>query len=97
MADARVGRRTLAIITGAIVTTWIYAELILTPFVLMLPVAQVVPRGHVWLTLLALPLAGLLIYKFVHEPRGRGFNKILVQTVLVQLLFSVLLAVGLLT
>ena len=37
-ADARVGRRTLAIIAGPAVTTLVYAALMLTPYVLMLPV-----------------------------------------------------------
>ena len=94
-ADARVGRRTLAIISGPVVTTWIYAALMLAPFGLLLPIARALPHGHVWPALLALPLAALLIYKFAYEPRGRGCNRILVQTVLVQSLFSVLLSMGL--
>jgi 1,4-dihydroxy-2-naphthoate octaprenyltransferase len=94
-ADARVGRRTLAIMSGPLVTTWIYAALMLVPFTLLLSIAQALPRGHVWPALLALPLATSLIYKFAREPRGHGFNTILVQTVLVQALFSVLLSIGL--
>jgi len=94
-ADARVGRRTLAIITGGIVTTWIYALLMLAPFVLLLPLTQALPHSHPWLALLALPPATFLIYQFAGEPSGRGFNRILVQTVMVQTLFSVLLALGL--
>lgn len=94
-ADARVGRRTLAIIAGPRATTWFYAALMLIPFGLLIAIGQTVPRGHVWPALLALPLAGILIYHFGREPRGRGFNRILVQTVKVQLLFSLLLAVGL--
>ena len=94
-ADGRVGRRTLAIISGPVATTWIYAGLMLGPFILLLPIAQVLPRGHVWPALLVLPLAGSLIYKFAREPCGRGFNAILVQTVLLQAMFSVLLSVGL--
>ena len=94
-ADARVGRRTLAIISGPVVTTWIYAGLMLAPFALLLPIAQALPRGHVWPALFALPPAGLLIYTFAHEQHSRGFNAILVQTVLVQKLFSVLLSIGL--
>ena len=37
-----------------------------------------------------------MIYRFAHEPPGGGFNRILVQTVKVQALFSLLLGLGLL-
>ena len=74
-ADARVGRRTLAIIAGPIATIWIYAALMLGPFALLVSIGQMIPHGHVWPTLFILPLVGLLIYRFAHEPRGRGFNK----------------------
>lgn len=94
-ADARVGRKTLAIITGPLASTWFYAALMLIPFGLLIAIGQTVPRGQAWPAFLALPLAGVLIYQFGREPRGRGFNRILVQTVKVQLLFSLLLAVGL--
>jgi hypothetical protein len=36
-----------------------------------------------------------LIYRFMHEPIGRGFNRILIWTVQVQCLFGLLLSVGL--
>jgi 1,4-dihydroxy-2-naphthoate octaprenyltransferase len=94
-ADARVGRRTLAIIAGPFVTNWIYAALILLPFALLLPIGHVLAHGHVWLALIPLPLAGVLINRFVREPPGRGFNRILLQTVQIQTLFGLLLSVGL--
>jgi 1,4-dihydroxy-2-naphthoate octaprenyltransferase len=78
------------------VTTWIYAALLLLPFALLLPIGQALPRGHVWPALIALPLAGLLIHRFANEPPGKGFNRILVQTVKFQALFSLLLGVGVL-
>jgi len=93
-ADARVGRRTLAIMIGPIMTTCVYAALVLTPFGLLWPIGQALPHGHVWPALIALPFAGLLIYRFASEPRGRGFNRILVQTVQIQSIFSLLLSVG---
>ncbi len=93
--DARVGRRTLAILAGPVVTSWIYGGLMLAPFALLFPIAQVLPRGHAWPALFTLPLAVWLIYRFAHEPQGRGFNPILVRTVLAQSLFSLLLALGL--
>jgi len=95
-ADARVGRKTLAIIAGPHVTVWIYAGLILLPFALLPLIGHALPRGHVWPALAALPLALVLIYRFIHEPRGRGFNRILVLTVQMQFLFGVLLGLGLL-
>ena len=94
-ADARAGRRTLAIVAGPQGTTWIYAGLMLLPFALLLAIGHALPRGHVWPALVALPLVWALIYRFMHEPHGRGLNRILVWTVQIQLLFSVLLSIGL--
>jgi 1,4-dihydroxy-2-naphthoate polyprenyltransferase len=93
--DLRVGRRTLAIAAGPYLTNWIYAGLMLLPFPLLFLIGRALPRGHVWPALIALPLAGVLIQRFIHEPRGRGFNVILVRTVFFQLLFSLLLSLGL--
>ena len=94
-ADARVGRRTLAIVAGPIATNWIYAAMMLAPFALLLPIGHALPRGHVWPALIPLPLAGLLINRFIHEPRGPNLNRVLLQTVQIQALFSLLLALGL--
>ncbi|MGA8469110.1 MAG: UbiA family prenyltransferase, partial [Pseudolabrys sp.] len=94
-ADARVGRRTLAIVAGPSFTTLIYAGLMLSPFALVLPIGDRLPRGFVWPALIALPVALGMIYYFVREPRGRAFNRILVQTVFTQFLFGMLLSLGL--
>lgn len=94
-ADARVGRRTLAIVAGTRGTAWIYAGMLLLPFALLEPIGRALPRGHVWPALIAMPWALLLIYRFMREPPGRSFNRILVWTVQVQVLFSLLLALGL--
>jgi 1,4-dihydroxy-2-naphthoate octaprenyltransferase len=94
-SDARVGRRTLAIIAGPHVTIWIYAGLMMLPFTLLPIIGQALPRGHVWPTIVALPLAPVLIYRFIREPRGRGFNQILIRTVQIQLLFGLLLSLAL--
>ncbi len=93
--DTRVGRKTLAIVAGPRITIWIYAGLTLLPFALLPLIARTLPHGHVWTTFIALPLAGALIYRFAHEPRGPIFNRILVQTVQLQFLFSIMLALGL--
>jgi 1,4-dihydroxy-2-naphthoate octaprenyltransferase len=95
VADTRVGRRTLAIVAGPHVTVWIYAALMLIPFALLPPIGQALPRGHVWPALAALPFAAMVVYRFAHEPRGPGFNRILVQTVQAQILFAFLLSLGL--
>jgi 1,4-dihydroxy-2-naphthoate octaprenyltransferase len=94
-SDARVGRRTLAIIAGPLVTDCIYTGLMLLPFGLLFVIGPALPRGYIWLAFLALPLAAALVYQFAREPRGRGFNRILVQTVKIQFLFSLLLSFGL--
>jgi 1,4-dihydroxy-2-naphthoate octaprenyltransferase len=85
----------LAILAGPFVTNWLYAALMVIPFGLLLPIGQAIPRSHVWLALMPLPLVGVLINRFIREPRGRGFNRILLQTVRIQFLFSLLLGVGL--
>jgi 1,4-dihydroxy-2-naphthoate polyprenyltransferase len=94
-ADARVGRKTLAIMAGPRVTVWIYAGLMLLPFALLPLISHALPRGHVWLALVAVPLALVLIYRFICEPRGSGFNRILIWTVQTQFLFGLLLSLGL--
>lgn len=94
-ADARVGRKTLAIVAGPHITGWIYSGSMLLPFTLLPLIGHELPRGHVWPALVALPLTLVLIYRFLHEPPGRGFNRILVQTVQIQFLFGLLLCLGL--
>jgi 1,4-dihydroxy-2-naphthoate octaprenyltransferase len=95
-ADARVGRRTLAIVAGRERTSWIYAGLLLLPFALLPLIGRALPHGHVWPAMAALPPALALIYCFTREPPGRGFNRIMVWTVQIQILFGLLLSVGLL-
>jgi 1,4-dihydroxy-2-naphthoate octaprenyltransferase len=96
-ADARIGRRTLAIKAGPRLTTWIYAGQMLVPFALLPLLDHDLPRGRAWPALIALPLALWLIYRFRHEPRGRGFNRILAQTAQTQTVFGLLLCLGLLS
>jgi 1,4-dihydroxy-2-naphthoate octaprenyltransferase len=94
-ADVRVGRRTLAIVAGPQGTAWIYAGLMLLPFALLPLIGRALQHGHVWPALLALPPALALIYRFTREPRGRGFNRMLIWTVQIQMLFGLLLSAGL--
>ncbi len=94
-ADARVGRRTLAIVAGPQGTAWIFAGLMLLPYAFLPLIGRALPHGHVWPALITLPLAVVLIYRFMREPPGRGFNRILLWTVQIQLLFSLLFSIGL--
>jgi 1,4-dihydroxy-2-naphthoate octaprenyltransferase len=94
-ADVRVGRRTLAILAGPQGTAFIFAGLMLLPYALLALIGRDLPHGHVWPALIALPPTLVLIYRFECEPPGRGFNRILVWTVQIQLAFSLLLGLGL--
>jgi 1,4-dihydroxy-2-naphthoate octaprenyltransferase len=94
-ADARVGRRTLPILAGPIITNWIYTGLMLTPFALLCLLRHDLTHDHLWLPLIAMPPALSLIYRFAHQSDDRAFNRILIQTVQVQLAFSFLLCLGL--
>lgn len=93
--DARVGRRTFAIVAGRPNVNLAYAAMVLAPFVLLLPIGHWLPHGHIWPAFAAFPFAAILCYRFLCEPGGRGFNRLLVQTVQLQLLYSILLCVGL--
>jgi 1,4-dihydroxy-2-naphthoate octaprenyltransferase len=95
-SDARAGRRTLPIVAGNATTIAIYAALMLLPFALLPLIGLKLPHGHVWPAFIALPPALASIWRFAGEQRGPAFNRILVQTVQVQLAFSLLLSVGLL-
>jgi 1,4-dihydroxy-2-naphthoate octaprenyltransferase len=90
-----VGRRTLAVVAGPQGTAYIFAGLMLAPYTLLPLIGRALPHGHVWPALITLPLALVLIYRFMREPPGRGFNRILLWTVQIQMLFSLLLSVGL--
>lgn len=92
--DARVGRRTLAILVGPERSRWIYALLMLTPFLLLYPIARALPQEPVWAALLALPLALFVIAKLWREPPGRGLNAVLAATAQVQSAYALLLAAG---
>jgi 1,4-dihydroxy-2-naphthoate octaprenyltransferase len=94
-ADARVGRRTLAIVAGPRCTALIYAAMMLAPYPLLLPIARALPQHPLWLALIAAAPAFALIRRFVRQPPGQAWNRMLVQTAQVQGLFSLLLAIAL--
>lgn len=72
----------------------LYGVLMLTPFLLPLTLS----RGTlgIWLPLIALPRAVILLQRFFSTPAGPGFNQLLAHTAQLQLMFGLLLSLGLL-
>ena len=92
--DARVGRRTLAIVLGAGRTRWFYAVLMLAPYVFLAPLSRLLAHAHVEAAILSLPFALFAVVRFWKEPPGPGLNVVLALTAQVQLAFAILLSVG---
>lgn len=95
-ADARVGRRTFAILAGPAGSSVLYAALLLLPFALLAPIGGALPDHPLWLELALLPATVWLIYRFAHATTARDLNRLLVHTVQLQMVFSSLLVAGLL-
>ncbi len=94
--DARVGKRTLAVVLGRRATCLLYALELLLPFILLPLLAVLLGKGWLLaLPLLALPLALRHIGRFRRETPGPVFNELLAQTAILQLIFGVLLATAL--
>ena len=91
-SDRRAGRLTLCHWLGRERARWLYALLLLAPFLLILH-----PATAPWPLLPALPFALLLIHRFYREPPGAGLNQLLAATARFQLGFGVLLSIGYLT
>ena len=95
--DTQVGKRTLAVCLGRAFTRWEFAVLMLAPFALLGALARLTPLSATLLIpLLALPMAAALVRRFWHETPGPAFNALLARTAKFQVLFSVLLCVGIL-
>ena len=95
--DTQVGKRTLAVCLGRAFTRWEYAVLMLAPFALLGALARLTPLSATLLIpLLALPMAAALVRRFWRETPGPAFNALLARTAKFQVLFSVLLCVGIL-
>jgi 1,4-dihydroxy-2-naphthoate polyprenyltransferase len=95
--DAQVGKRTLAVCLGRAFTRWEYAVLMLAPFALLGALAHLTHLGATLLIpVLALPMAAALVHRFWREAPGPAFNALLARTAKFQVLFSVLLCVGIL-
>lgn len=91
-ADRAVGRVTLAHRLGVSGTRWLYAALVLGPFVLLLPLAA--EERLFWLPALMLPLALLLCRQIVALEPGQALNAILVGTARLQFAFALSLTIA---
>lgn len=95
-SDREIGKNTLAVRLGRERSQVEYGLLLFLPF-LLLPVLYVLTGMSKWgagLPYLALPLAMRLLQRFATEPVGPAFNQILARTAQLQLLFAVLLSLG---
>lgn len=92
--DARSGKHTLAVALGRPATRRIYAAEMLLPYLLLPLLAPVLGWAAV-LPAASLPLAVALLQRFRREPPGPVFNEILAATARLQLVFALLLALGL--
>lgn len=94
VADTRNGRRTLAILAGTKGVMVLYGLFMLLPFALLPLVGLLLPHGRPWLALGALPLALRQVVLFSRS-EGRAFNQMLGTTAKTQLIFGLLLCLGL--
>lgn len=92
--DRRAHKLTLTHYLGRERARQLYVLLLLLP--LALPVAFNQQRDGSWLVVLSLPFALWLLQRFSREPPGPGFNALLADTARLQLLYGVLLSIGLL-
>ena len=93
--DILANKLTIAYVIGRRQSRRLYAILLLCPF--CLPLLLDDPSTGSWLVLAALPLALLLIHRFIYRSPGPEFNEILARTAQLQLIFTLLLSIGLLT
>ena len=93
-ADARVGRRTLAIVAGEQRSRWLFAGMMFAPFVLLPFIVRQTPDHATWLAAGAFPLAIVLVRRLFREKPGPGLNSLLVCTAQTQAIFSLLLSLG---
>lgn len=92
--DAATGRRTLTVVLSSAGAIRLYAALVLAPFALAGMLGAVV--GSLWyaLPLVALPWGWRLCRALAHTPNGPLQNALLFRTVMLEVAFGMLLAVG---
>jgi 1,4-dihydroxy-2-naphthoate octaprenyltransferase len=92
IGDAAAGKRTLAVRLGAPATRRLYAACLLVPYPLVAGIA--VARPWALLALASLPLAVPPVRRVLGGETGRGLVEVLGATGRVQLIFGLLLALG---
>jgi 1,4-dihydroxy-2-naphthoate octaprenyltransferase len=92
--DAVAGKRTLAVRIGDRATRWLYFALMVAPF-LALPFIAGLSRVGAALAFIALPFARDPVLRVLEGATGRALIPVLGRTGRVQLIYGVLLAVGL--
>lgn len=95
-ADARAGRRTLALLIGPAKTIWVYAGLTAAAFPLLGATALLSGAGGVWAGWATVPMAAALIQRMRSEPPGPGLNGLLAQTAQFQAATALSVCAGLL-
>ncbi len=93
-ADARVGRRTLAIVAGPRASRLLFAALMGAPFLILGFLVALAPHRALWLAFGALPMALVQVRRIYAEPPGPGLNALLARTAQVQALYALLLGIG---
>jgi 1,4-dihydroxy-2-naphthoate octaprenyltransferase len=93
--DAEVGRRTFGVCFGVTASQRLYGWALLAPFALTAALASAVGSFAPLLPLVLLPAALRLCRETVACPEGRAFTALLVRTFKLELMFSVLLSLGL--
>jgi 1,4-dihydroxy-2-naphthoate octaprenyltransferase len=92
--DRLVGRRTFAVVFGAVASRRLYRALLLAPFLIVLLMAACAAAPTLLLPLLLMPIAFRLLRDFMHCTPGIAFNQILFQTFRLEIWFAALLSVG---
>ena len=93
-ADARVGRRTLAIVAGPRAARALFAAMMAAPFLLLGAMIALAPQRALWLAFGAAPLAWAQVTRLYAAPPGPQLNAVLARTAQTQALYAVLLGIG---
>ncbi len=93
--DRRAGKRTLAVHLGKRITRWLYLLLLLLPFLLIVGLAAEMEKPLlIWVIIPAVPIALYLGREIYRIPHGTGLNQLLAHTAQLQVLFGVLMILG---
>lgn len=93
-ADARNGRRTLAIVAGPRASRLLFAAMMAAPFAILAGLVALTPHRALWLAYGALPMAFIQVRRIYAEAPGPGLNLLLARTAQVQALYALLLGIG---